>query len=594
MVAATATYAAWRVTSAASSAADGKAALVRAEARLDKRDIAGATASLRDAGRDFDRARRQLDTLGPLLPLGRAIPFVRVQVRGTEAFVHSGELLAQAGLHLTSAAGKVLEPADPNVPVTSAVGSLREVHTAMVKGVDALDRSIDEIAALNGYRLVGPLADARADLAERLPRVRRQAGRAAGGVEAFLAFAGADGPRRYLVFSQNPDEVRPTGGFIGTYGVIAASPDGIVLKRYAGIEEWIHAPQHKSAVVPPEDAPTPFRIVEPEMPQRLANVNATPDWPTAARLATELWQRGGEEPVDGVLSFTPDALARLLEVLGPVEVPGFGETVTAENLVERVDFHTHQEPPEVVGGRKRFVTVTVGVVVDRLLRAPASKWRGLAEALAASFDSQEAMAWSKDRRVATVLQGFGWDGSFLGADGDFVGVSEFEYAAKNGRGLRRTYDHHVQLQADGSARVTTSMTIENTQPFDPRYNLDSLSYVVLYGPRGAELASGTDETFAAEPALADHPAASWLLAAPPVGTDGAKVVWDAPQVAARDGDRMTYVLTWRHLPAHEGDRVRLRVDPPDGWRWAGARPPSVVALDGMFRGSWQLTRSSRD
>ena len=586
-------YGTWRVATAARAASAGKTALVRAQARLEARDIGGATASLQDAHRDFRRARSQLDGLGPLLPLGRAVPFVRVQVRGTEAFVHAGELLADAGLHITEAAGKVVEPDDPDVPVSGAAGSLRSVHAAMAKGIDALDQSIDEVAELNGYRLIGPLADARADLARRLPRARRQAGRAAGGLDAFLAFAGAEGPRRYLVFSQNPDEVRPTGGFIGTYGVIAANADGIALERFAGIEEWIRNPAHASAQVPPEEAPTAFRIVEPGMPQRLANVNATPDWPTAARLATELWQRGGEEPVDGVLSFTPDALARLLAVLGPTEVPGFGETVSSGNLVERVDFHTHREPPEVTGDRKRFVTVAVGAVVDRLLRAPASQWRGLAEALAVSFDAQEAMAWSADRRVATVLQGFGWDGSFLGADGDFVGVSEFEFAAKNGRGLRRTYDHHVQLRADGSARITTSMTIENPLPFDPRYNLDSLSYVVLYGPRGAELAEGTDETFAGEGTLADHPSASWLLAAPPLGRDGAKVVWDAPEVAARNGsDRMAYRLTWRHLPAHEGDRVRLRVDPPAGWRWAGARPPSVVSLDAVFSGTWRLERSS--
>jgi hypothetical protein len=591
-MAAIAAYGAVRTLGAARAGSHGKAALVRAEAHLRQRDLDHATTDLQAARHDFRRSRSQLHAMGPLLTVARAVPFVRVQVRGTEAFARAGELLSGAGLDLTAAARTVIEPKDPNVPVGDSVQSLRTIRAAMTEGLTALDASIDEIAKLNGYRLVGPLANARADLAQRLPRVRRQASRAAGGLDAFLAFAGADGPKRYLVFSQNPDEVRPTGGFIGTYGVLTAGPDGIALERFAGIEEWIHVPAHADAVVPPGEAPIAFRIVQPEMSQRLANVNATPDWPTAARLAVDLWQRGGEQPVDGVLSFTPDALARLVAVLGPTEVPGFGETVDAHDFIERVDFHTHHEPPEVPGGRKRFVTVAVGAVVDKLLHAPASQWRDLAEALAASLDAREALAWSSDERVATVLQGFGWDGSFLGADGDFVGVSEFEYAAKNGRALRRTYDHHVQLRADGSARVTTAVTIDDPAPMDPLYNLDSLSYVVLYGPRRAKQAPGTDETFANEPSLAGHPAASWLLAAPPLGEDHAKVVWDVAGFAAKDGGRsMTYRLTWRPLPAHRGDKVRLRVDLPRGWRWAGARPPSVISLDAGFSRNWRVVRS---
>jgi hypothetical protein len=53
----------------------------------------------------------------------------------------------------------------------------------------------------------------------RLPEV------AAGAAEA--AVMGDDCPRRYLLMSQNPAEVRPTGGFIGTYGVLATEQLGL-------------------------------------------------------------------------------------------------------------------------------------------------------------------------------------------------------------------------------------------------------------------------------------------------------------------------------------------------------------------------------
>jgi hypothetical protein len=588
-------FAAIHLRAAGSNATRGKAALLRAETRLGNGEIEQARGDLDQAKAAFARSRHELDALGLLLPIGRAIPFVRVQVRGTEAFARAGGRLSTAAIELTNAADAVAHPANPDVPVASALTSLREVHAALERGLRALDASIADVAALNGYRLIGPLASARKDLVTRLPDARQRAARAEAGVQAFLAFAGDDGPRRYLVFSQNPDELRPTGGFLGTYGVLTSSAaDGLKIERYDGIENWIGAPEHAAAKVSSVDAPVVFRMVSPPSNQNLSNVNATADWPTGARLAADLWAKGGEPPVDGVLSFTPDFLARMLKVLGPVEVPAFGETVTADNLIERSDFYTHQEPPDpgVAGGRKRFVSEVVRIVLGRLLDAPASTWRELARAAAQGFDAREAMAWSKESTVQPVLAGLAWDGAFRGADGDFAASSEFEFAAKNGRGLRRTFDHHVVLHADGSARVTTDVTIANTKPFDPSYNLDSLSYVVAYGPRGGALADGTDEVDASEPLLDDHPSAAWLMAAPPLDQDKRRAVWDVPSLASRQKDgSFVYQLTWRSIPAHTGDVVNLRVDLPEGWRWEHA-PPATLPTTGDFVRSFRYIRKN--
>lgn len=575
--------------SSARQASQGKQALVAAERHLAAGRWPEAERELRRARSRFVASGDELDRLGPLVPASKWVPFVRVQVRGTEGFASAGVLLADAALQVTRASSALLNPPSPDVPVAESLSSLQSVHSALADGLTALDASIAKVAALNGYRLVGPLASARADLVDRLPPVRQRVARAEAGLRAFLSFAGANGPRRYLVFSQNPDEVRPTGGFLGTYGVLVSGPGGLRLERYDGIEQWINQPSHVGAARSSAEAPPPFRLVRPSK-QNLANVNATVDWPASARLAAELWARGGEAPVDGVLSFTPDFLARVLGVLGPVDIPAFGETVTAENLVERADFHTHRARPGVGTGRKAFVAEAVRLSLERLLQAPASQWRDLGRVAGEGFAAREAMAWSAEEPVETVLHGLGWDGAFVGADGDFVAPSEFEYSAKNGRGLRRTYSHRVVLRADGSARVTTDVVIANTLPPDSVFNLDSLSYVVMYGPRGGALVSageGSTPPDAPEPALDGHPAAGWLRAAPPLGEDRFRVVWDVPRLAHRQDDgSMLYRLTWRHLAAHAGDTVQLRVELPPGWRWKHGEPPSVVELSAGFSGSW--------
>ena len=584
-------FALFQVHRAARAGVAGKGALLRAEQAFEQGRLDLARNSLAAARSDFGRMDEEFQRLGPLLWVARVTPFVRIQVRGVENLAEAGQAVAEAGTELADAAGGVLEPGDEALPLGSALEALRDIHVVLGPAVDDLEAAVDQVAALDGYRLLGPLDDARRELSIRLPDLAARAAEAEDGTGALIAVMGGDGPRRYLLLSQNPAEVRPTGGFIGTYGVMATDGQRLRLERYEPMDTWLR--DHPDAVVPPEEAGSPFRFyaASPEpVNQSLANVNNVPHWPQAAQLATELWEQGGEEPVDGVFTVTPAFLAEVLGVLGPVEVPGYGETVTADNVIERFDFHTElvEQGQESNVERKAFVAALAEVVVGRLLEAPASQWRPLAQAVATSLDAREAMAWVEDAEVGQTLARQGWDGALPDVVGDFFYGAEFEYVAKNGRDLRRTYDHDVQLDADGTARITTTVTIRNTG--DPgRFNRSSLSYLSIYGPQGAVVDENTGDPHIPEPEIAGHPAAGWFRQAPPGAETSATVTWEAPAIARRlDDGTWSYSLTWMRVPDHSGDVLNLAVQPPEGWEWEGPAPPERVELTEDLVGAWTL------
>ncbi len=447
---------------AASAAQRGRAALTRAESSLSQRSLDAARTDLTAAHTAFSEVREEIGALGPIASVARRIPVLRNQMKAVDTFASAGLSLSLAAQPLVDAADRLVNPTDEATPVSAAMDALRSTQATLQPAVAAISNASDAVASLQGLFLVGRLGDARDDLLIKLPRIKARAVSAGDGLSALMAFAGEGGPKRYLFLSQNSDELRPTGGFIGTYGVLTADHGQLRLERYDAIENWIGS--HPQVQVPPEEAGSPFRLHNPPLKRTLSNVNNVPDWPQAAQLAANLWQAGGEAPVDGVVSFTPGFMRRVLAVVGAVEVPAYGETVTADNINERMDFYTHQLPPPPGTHRKDFVAAVAEAVMQKLLEAPASQWEPLGQAMGQAFDAREALAWSSDPVVARALTERRWDGAFPAFTGDFFYGSEFAYASKNGRGLRRVFDHRVDLRPDGGARITTQITITNTGP----------------------------------------------------------------------------------------------------------------------------------
>ena len=574
-----------------------RSALVAAENSLQAHDVAATRKHLADASSALDAMDSNLSRLGPIRTVGKVTPIVRVQLRGVEAFVGAGRELTSSASRLTDALDGLLHPSVPDASLETTLEPMRNLDKTLADGLVSLDKATDKMNTLRGYRLLGPLDGARRDLDRRLAEGHQKAIDAKNGVDALLDFVGGNGPRRYLVLAQNPDELRPTGGFIGSYGVLTADGAKVHMERFDGIEDWYHA--HPGVFVPTDQAATPFRLSDTSPNQNLSNVNASVDWPTDAKLAQDLWARGGEAPVNGVLLITPDMLARVLKVLGPVQVPDYNETVTSSNLLERLDFHTHVEGyiyGAQPGGRKEFLSALAEPVMKAVLHAGSEKWVDLGQEFAASGDAREWMAWSELGNVQSVIEHQGWDGGLPLVRGDFFYNGEFEYSAKNGRGLQRTFDHVVQVNPDGSGTVATTMTLKNPLPSNLTggANPEANMYTVMYGPVGAELDSSADEPdIDRDDPVSNHPGVGYSVDAQPLGSATVKVVWRVPDLLTRGPDgKWRFELHWLHVPTNRADALHLQVKLPDGWKWATDAPPSEVRLDRDFNGEWSLHDNS--
>ncbi|HEX5740573.1 MAG TPA: DUF4012 domain-containing protein, partial [Pilimelia sp.] len=258
------------------------------------------------------------------------------------------------------------------------------------------------IAALDRSGLAGPVREA-------VDRLRRELAAAAADVRTAARAAalvppmfGADGPRSYLLVVQNLAEVRATGGLPGAFAVVAADRGRVRVVDQGSASSLrpfgrpvLPLDRHHRALYSDRLGVYP------------ADVNLTPDFPTAAATLREMYRRRTGRSVDGVLATDPVALTYLLRVQGPIAVAG-GPPLSARTAARNLLADTYRRLPSTVA-QDRYFAAAARSVFATLTRAPRHP-AALLRALGAAAGERRLLVWSarpdeQARLAGTVLAG---------------------------------------------------------------------------------------------------------------------------------------------------------------------------------------------
>lgn len=184
-----------------------------------------------------------------------------------------------------------------------------------------------ELGRIDRSAVVAPIGEAVASLQSKLDTAADLTGPAARTARLLPAALGADGPRTYLVVFQNLAEPRATGGIFGSYAVVTADGGQISIAEQGPARDLTY---FASPVT--ELSAEQRQLFGAELATFPADVNLTPDFPTAAQLFIDMYRARGGGDVDGVLAVDPVALSYLLTGAPALDVDG--TSVDAGNVVE--------------------------------------------------------------------------------------------------------------------------------------------------------------------------------------------------------------------------------------------------------------------
>lgn len=135
--------------------------------------------------------------------------------------------------------------------------------------------------------------------------------------------------KTYLILFQNNMELRPTGGFIGSFGILTF--DGGRMTDLAVSDVYSADGQLKGHVEPPE----PIKTYLNEANWWLRDSNWDPDFPTSARRAEWFLDKEMGQKVDGVLALDLRTIIDALKITGPVFLADYNLDITADNLYQK-------------------------------------------------------------------------------------------------------------------------------------------------------------------------------------------------------------------------------------------------------------------
>lgn len=313
-------------------------------------------------------------------------------------------------------------------------------------------------------------------------------------VEVAAPLIGGDGPRRYLVLFTTPVEGRGRTGFPGNYAELTFEDGKLEMPMFGRISDLEQGGDPAAReITGPADFLSRYGRFDPQTTWR--NLTMSPDFPTIAYVAMQLYPQSGGQPVDGVLSVDPTGLAALMHFTGPVDIEGVG-TLDADNVERFLHLDQYVTFADAQGDRTDFLEDVAEATFNRLTDADLPKPSEVIDILGPAVKGNHIQFTTEDLVEFSYLGEIGVNGALASTEtGDNLAVTTTNAgASKIDAFLSRRLDYEVIWDpASGRVDAKVTATLTNTAPSEglPPYVIGNdvdlpsgfnRSFVSIYSP----------------------------------------------------------------------------------------------------------------
>ncbi|MDO8529281.1 MAG: DUF4012 domain-containing protein [bacterium] len=442
----------------------------------------------------FSEASQNIDQMGKtIIEISQFFPI--------SSKLSSGKNLVEAGKHISlvgqslnmilKETGAIQNPSGNNEENTISLLELFKSTEKEVKIVnDELQKTTENINNVNVDDLPEDKREEFISLKNNLPSITNLTKEFLNNSEIFTDLLGGNGPRKYLFLFQNNQEMRATGGFIGSYGLLDINNGRIRNFFIDGIFNPDGQLQEK--IIPP----TPIQKVSAAW--SLHDSNWFPDFPTSAKEAMAFYEKTGGPTVDGVITLTPEVMKKLLEVTGPIEMKDYGIIIDADNFIEKTQQEVEISYDKEENKPKKILSDLAPLVLDKIFNArDITSVSKTFEALSGGLSEKHILLYSQDEDLQKIISREGWSGEILKTSKDYFSVINTNINGYKTDGVvSEEINHSAEIQSSGEIIDTVTVTRHHNggnSEFEWQNKVNA-DYLRVYVPLGSKLLEAEGQT----------------------------------------------------------------------------------------------------
>lgn len=463
-------------------------------------DEAGAHFSA--ASTEFGKAKDQIDSLGTGVSLLlAALGPTQTGVKTNKALLKIGSELSIAGTRIAdgfSAMQNELHPT-PSSRLEILQLYLNSALPHLLAAEDAM-RDVD-IEVIDGTH-----RETYAQLASTLPALVSSTQDFLSLADALSSILGTNETKHYLLVFQNNTELRPTGGFMGSFAE---------MRVHNGVMEELTIPgggtydlqgQQKQSFV----APWPLQLLSAKW--EFQDANWFPDFRTSARHIISFYKNSRGSDVDGVIAINANYIEDLIGLLGPVDMPEYGRTIDQENFITETQKIVEHEYDKTENKPKAFIGALAPKLIEKALHESPDTFLTLAGHVNKGLAEKDIQLYFTDESVEKVVLSRGWGGDLKQTDKDYLMIVNTNLGGgKTDAVMEEHADVDVSIAPDGT--ITNTVTIKRTHagnPESPFTGANNVNYQRLYVPKGSVLKHASGFTIP-NGSLFETPDPNWIV-----------------------------------------------------------------------------------
>ncbi len=464
----------------------GFASLQKSTTALMSADLITAQTSINDALFQFQSAVSTMEKNHQYLQtVVGSIPIVGKEVTGRQNLIIAGQKIALGNTYLL----KGLTDNNTGSTSTPITSQIRTLIPYLKASIPNYQQALDNLQSVNPSTLPNEYQSSFADFKSIFGSVLNDLKNLSDLGNTIQDIFGGQGLRRYLLVFQNEDEIRPTGGFMGSLAIMEIKDGSIKKLDILPGGSYDLQGQLNEFIIPP----APLTLSNKRW--EFQDANWFPDFPASAEKMLWFYQHSRDITADGVIAINSSVLERLLTITGPITDEARGLTISANDAITKIQNIVETGPEKSKNKPKQVLADLAPKFFAYFQNTNPQNLFPLLINLQEALERKEIQTYFIDKNTENTIQEFGWGGQIIpnivGQDYLMV-VNTNITGQKTDAKIKQSISHQAVVQDDGS--VVDTVTITRThegQNEGGLYGSPNVDYIRLYTPEGAELISAS-------------------------------------------------------------------------------------------------------